>query len=74
MTPKERVLTALACREPDRVPLDYSSNPGIDRRLKAHYGLSPDDDEGLRLALGVDFRWVDVDYVGPRASPRNPRS
>ncbi|HOE11652.1 MAG TPA: uroporphyrinogen decarboxylase family protein [bacterium] len=72
MTPKERVLTALACREPDQVPLDYSANPGIDRRLKAHYGLSPDDDEGLRLALGVDFRWVDVDYVGPRLHPEIP--
>jgi len=72
MTSKERVLTTLACREPDRVPLDYSANPGIDGRLKAHYGLSADDDEGLRLALGVDFRWVDADYIGPRLHPEIP--
>lgn len=66
MKPRERVLTALALREPDRVPIDYSSNPGIDGRLKEHYGLDPADDEGLRRELGVDFRWAGAPYVGPR--------
>ncbi len=66
MSSKARVLTAFASEEPDRVPLDYSANPGIDRRLKAHYGLRPNDDEGLRQALGVDFRYVSAPYVGPR--------
>ena len=41
---------------PDRVPVDYQANPGIDARLKAHFGLAANDDEGLRRALGVDFR------------------
>ena len=36
MTSKERVLTALAHEEPDRVPINYSANPGIDARLKKH--------------------------------------
>ncbi len=58
MTSKERALTALARQEPDRVPVDYLYNPGIDARLKDHFGLAPDDDEGLRLALCVDFRSV----------------
>ena len=31
MTPKERVLTAFAHEEPDRVPLNYYANPEIDR-------------------------------------------
>ena len=66
MTPKERVLTALAHREPDRVPINYSANPGIDRRLKEHFGLRHDDAEGLRAALGVDFRSVGAPYRGPR--------
>ena len=66
MRPKERVLTAFAHREPDRVPIDYSANPGIDARLKAHYGLGPEDHEGLRQALGVDFRHVGAPYVGPK--------
>ena len=66
MTPKERVLTALAHREPDRVPIDYQCNPGIDARLKEHFGLSSDDDEGLYRALNVDFRVVQAPYVGPK--------
>lgn len=66
MGAKERVLTAFARQEPDRVPIDYSANPGIDRRLKDHYGLSTRDDEGLRQALGVDFRYVSAPYVGPK--------
>ena len=66
MTSKERVLTAFASREPDRVPVDYGANPGIDGRLKKHFGLKPDDTEGLRLALGVDFRSVRAPYRGPK--------
>ena len=58
MNSKERVLTAFACGIPDRVPINYLANPGIDGRLKAHFGLAVDDHEGLRQALGVDFRAV----------------
>lgn len=66
MTSKERVLAAFTRQEPDRVPVNYFSNPDIDRRLKNHFGLAPNDDEGLRQALGVDFRTVNAPYVGPR--------
>ena len=66
LTPKERALTAFARQESDRVPVDYLYNPGIDARLKTHFELAPDDDEGLRLALGVDFRSVWTPYVGPK--------
>ncbi len=72
LTPKERALTAFARQEPDRVPVDYLYNPGIDARLKAHYGLQPDDHEGLRLALGVDFRMVWAPYIGPKLHPDEP--
>ncbi len=65
MTSKERVLTTIAHREPDRVPIDYECNPGIDRRLKDHFGFDPGDNEGLRQALDVDFRSVAAPYVGP---------
>ena len=50
---KERVLTALAHAEPDRVPINYKANPGIHARLKAHYGVAEDDSDGLRRALRV---------------------
>jgi len=66
MRPKERVRAAFAHQQPDRVPIDYLANAGIDRRLKEHYGLALDDDEGLRQALGVDFRGVGAPYRGPR--------
>jgi uroporphyrinogen decarboxylase len=66
MKSRERVLTAFARREPDRVPVDYSANPGIDRRLKEHFGLGAGDDEGLRRALGVDFRGIGAGYTGPK--------
>ncbi len=63
--PKQRVQRALAHEAPDRVPIDYLANPGIDLRLKKHFGLDPNDDEALLQALGVDFRALVVPYVGP---------
>ncbi|MFP4026611.1 MAG: uroporphyrinogen decarboxylase family protein [Candidatus Brocadiia bacterium] len=69
MNPKERVLTTIAHEEPDRVPIDYSANPGIDGRLKEHFGLEPDDAEGLRQVLNVDFRYVGAPYAGPELHP-----
>jgi uroporphyrinogen decarboxylase len=72
MSSKERVKTAFASQEPDRVPINYESNPGIDARLKAHFGLKPDDGEGLKRALGVDFRGVGAPYTGPRLHPEIP--
>ena len=66
MTSKERVLTTLASKEPDRVPINYEANPGVDARLKAHFGLEPNDWTGIREALGVDFRGVGARYKGPK--------
>ena len=65
MTSRQRVQAAFAHDIPDRVPIDYLANPGIDARLKAHYGLRRDDDEGLRQALGVDFFEIIPPYTGP---------
>jgi len=72
MTSKERVLTALANQEPDRVPIGYEANPGIDKRLKEHFGLASDNNEGLLRALNVDFRGVGAPYIGPRLHPELP--
>ena len=71
MTGRQRVLRALRHEIPDRVPIDYSANPGIDRRLKEHFGLAPADREGLFQALGVDFRRVMARYTGPRLHPES---
>jgi uroporphyrinogen decarboxylase len=73
MDSKERAMLALTHQIPDRVPVDYLYNSGIDRRLKAHFGLQPDDHEGLRQKLGVDFRNLSgVPYIGPRLHPQAP--
>jgi uroporphyrinogen decarboxylase len=65
MNSKQRVLTSFGHQQPDRVPIDYTANPGIDLRLKQHFGLEASDHEGLLLALGVDFRSVWASYAGP---------
>lgn len=72
MNSKERVLTTFAQQIPDRVPINYEANPGIDRRLKEHFGLASDDSEGLFQKLGVDFRCVYAPYVGPKLHPDIP--
>ncbi|NSW91320.1 MAG: hypothetical protein HPY74_11735 [Firmicutes bacterium] len=72
MTPKERVLTAFSHNEPDRVPINYSANPGIEARLIEYFGLHKNDREGLREALGVDFRGVGPCYKGPRLHEEVP--
>jgi len=64
MKSKERVIAFFNNHAADRVPIDYSANPGIDRRLKAHFGLDEKDDEGLFQVLGVDFRGVWPPYRG----------
>ena len=72
MRSKERVLRFLAREEPDRVPINYSANPEIDRRLKSHFNLKADDGLGLREVLGVDFCGVGVPYVGPEIHSQVP--
>lgn len=66
MTSKERVLTAFANSEPDRVPINYEANPGIDERLKKHFKLKSNDKEGLLKVLEVDFRGIGAKYKGPK--------
>jgi hypothetical protein len=67
MTPKERVLTVLNRRLPDRVPINFAgANSDIDRRLKAYFGLADNDNSGLLKALNVDFRVIDLPYTGPQ--------
>ncbi len=74
MLSKERVLITFDRRQADRVPVNYMANDGIDRRLKDHFGLKPDDSEGLRVALGVDFRGISAAYKGPRLHQPVPGS
>ena len=63
MTSRERVLTAFAHREPDRVPAWCGASPEFRELARRHLGLP--DDESLSLYLGDDFRRVYARYAGP---------
>ena len=64
MTSKERVVLTMNHGKPDRVPINYLTNPAIDGRLKAYFGLRKDETEALLAILGVDFRGVGAAYTG----------
>jgi len=64
MNSRERVLTAFAHREPDRVPLWFGlSHTFIAKALKE---LGLQDEEALRRRLGDDFRRVFASYNSPQ--------
>ncbi len=56
MRPRERVLTALEHREPDRVPLDGWFGFAWMDSLKKHFDVV--DDVSVNKKLGIDFRYV----------------
>jgi len=63
MTARERVLTALAHRRPDRTPRDFWATPEVVASLLAHFDLP--DRESLLQRLGIDLRYVEgPSYVG----------
>ena len=62
MTSKERVLTALDHKTPDRTPCDYLGTPEVDEMLKAHFDTN-DIDIALEK-LGVDLRVVVLEQEG----------
>jgi len=53
LSPRERVLTAVAHREPDRVPADGFFRPEVWERLYRHFGTR--DEEQVRRHLGMDI-------------------
>ncbi|MCC6422689.1 MAG: hypothetical protein IT447_04365 [Phycisphaerales bacterium] len=71
-TSRERTRLAFAHEEPDRVPLHYFDNPGLNQRMKKHFGLAADDEEGLRQRLEIDFRGIWLPYRGRRLHAELP--
>jgi len=63
-SPWQRVETALAHRDPDRVPFDFWAVPEIWESLRQ--ALEAEDETILRL-LGIDCRMITTRYVGSRA-------
>ena len=63
MNSRERVLSAFAHAEPDRVPRWCGASPEF--LSKALRTLNLGDEEALRVRLGDDFRRVTAIYAGP---------
>jgi len=63
MTSRERVNTALNHQIPDRAPLFYRDVPEVEQRLLADLNLGTRNE--LLEFLGIDFRWIKPDYIGP---------
>ncbi len=61
MTSRERVLTAISRKQPDRTPADYKAEPEVNERLLSHLGLA--DYESLLKALEIDIRRVNPRQV-----------
>jgi uroporphyrinogen decarboxylase len=59
MTSKERVLRSLSWEEPDRAPIQTYLTPGMEERLRAHFG-----GRDVLECLGVDFRTVGPRWTG----------
>ena len=56
MTPKERVLQAIASHQPDRVPVDYWGTPEYDHQLAEFFNVKTRDE--VLEKLDVDVRYV----------------
>jgi len=65
MNSRERVLTAFAHQEPDRVPCWCGSSAEFWDKARRETGL---DDEGLRVRFRDDFRRVFAQYTGPEVT------
>jgi uroporphyrinogen decarboxylase len=63
MTSRQRVLTALEHKNPDRCPCDYIGTPEVDEKLKEYFRTESMD--VVLEKLGVDLRVVEAPYIGP---------
>lgn len=66
-SPWQRVETALAHTQPDRVPFDFWAVPEVWDRLRDALDLAEADDDALLRLLGIDCRMVTTRYVGNKA-------
>ncbi|MDL2236477.1 hypothetical protein LJC56_01385 [Christensenellaceae bacterium OttesenSCG-928-K19] len=63
MLPRQRVLSALAHEETDRVPLDFWATPELWKKLKEYFGTHSKSD--VLQKLHVDIRDYRPQYIGP---------
>lgn len=65
MDSRERVFTAVAHKEPDRIPIDYWATSEVNAMLLERYGFSTQEE--LLDYFDVDFRYIEgPKYIGPK--------
>ncbi len=64
LTPRQRIKLALEHKESDRIPIGYWSTPEAKENLKKYLNITLDRD--LFNRLGVDYRFIFPDYIGPK--------
>ena len=67
MTPRERVLLAIAHQKTDRTPANYGAHKEVSEKLIQRLGLK--DYEELLQALNVDMRRIGINYNQPDTGP-----
>ena len=67
MTSRERVLTAIDRRLPDRTPADYKAEPEVNKYMMKH--LKVNSYEELLQRLQSDIRRLEPRYIGPEFKP-----
>lgn len=72
MSSKERVRRTFHFEKADRVPIDYETNPTINRKFMAALGFSEEERAAFLDALGVDYRSIAAPYTGPKLFPDVP--
>lgn len=63
MNSRQRVLTSLSHKQPDRTPCGYIATPEVDLFLKNHF--QTDSKDVVLDKLGVDLRFLNLPYTGP---------
>lgn len=63
-THRQRVLSAMAHKGYDRIPVKHEGTPEVNKMLMEHFGLS--NMEQLLRVVGDDFRYVEPVYCGPK--------
>ena len=72
MRPKERVYKTFHHEKTDRVTIGYEANDAVHMRLAKALGIHNGDRESVYQALGVDYRGVGANYIGPPLYPDKP--
>lgn len=64
MSAKERVRRTFNFEKTDRVTIGYDANAEIHKKVCSALGIKENDWDGLRRALGVDYRPLQARYIG----------